>query len=73
MACNESLPPQCTAFHVAWPALFSVALATLVLLVVAMRLSTPSRARWQWLMLGSGAVGAVTSWVLALRTAVIVG
>jgi hypothetical protein len=37
-----------------------------------MRLGTPSRARWQWLMLGSGAVGAVTSWVPALRTAVIV-
>lgn len=72
-ACNESLPPQCTGFHVAWPALCSVALATLVLLVVAVHLSTPSRARWRWLLLGLGVVGAVTSWVLALRTAVIVG
>jgi hypothetical protein len=72
-ACNESLPPQCTGFHVAWPVLFSVALATLVLLVVAMRLSTRSHARWGWLLLALGVVGAVTSWVLALRTAVSVG
>jgi hypothetical protein len=72
-ACNESLPPQCTGFHVPWPALFSVALATFVLLVVAMRVSTRSHARWRWLLLALGVVGAVTSWVLALRTAVIVG
>ncbi|PPI26962.1 hypothetical protein C5D44_06370 [Rathayibacter sp. AY1B5] len=72
-ACNESLPPQCTGFHVAWPALCSVALATLVLLVVAMRVSTRSHARWRSLLLALGVVGAVTSWVLALRTAVIVG
>lgn len=72
-ACNESLPPQCTGFHVAWPALCSVALATLVLLVVAMRVSTRSYGRWRWLLLALGVVGAVTSWVLALRTAMILG
>jgi uncharacterized membrane protein YhaH (DUF805 family) len=72
-ACNESLPPQCTGFHVAWPALCFVALATFVLLVAAMRLRTRSHARWGWLLLALSVVGALTSWVLALRTAVIVG
>ncbi|PPF69112.1 MULTISPECIES: hypothetical protein [unclassified Rathayibacter] len=72
-ACNESLPAQCTGFDVAWPALCSVALATLVLLVVAMRASRRSHARWRWLLLALGVVGAVTSWVLALRTAMIIG
>jgi hypothetical protein len=30
LACNEPIPPQCVGFHVAWPVLISVALATLV-------------------------------------------
>jgi hypothetical protein len=72
-ACNESLPPQCTGFHVAWPALLSVALGTLVLLVVARRLSTRSLARWGWLLTLLVLAGAITSWVLALRITPTVG
>ncbi|QHF24517.1 hypothetical protein GTU73_11195 [Rathayibacter sp. VKM Ac-2804] len=71
--CNESAPPQCTGFHVVWPALLPVALATLLLVFVTMRLSALSGSRWAWILTAAALVGSITSWVLALRTALVIG
>ncbi|KQQ08653.1 hypothetical protein [Rathayibacter sp. Leaf296] len=73
LACNEPIPPQCIGFHVAWPALLPVALLTLVLAFAAVGLSGRSRSRWARLLIVVAFAGGVTSWVLALRTAVVLG
>lgn len=73
LSCNESLPPQCTEFHVAWPALLPVALTTLLLAFAAVRFSPRSRSRRAELLSVSAFVGAVASCILALRVVLLVG
>lgn len=73
LACDEPLPAQCIGFHVAWPALLAVAVVTLVLAVGATRFNGRLRPRWTGLLIVLAFAGGVTSWVLALRTAVVIG
>ncbi|KQQ20592.1 hypothetical protein ASF48_08175 [Rathayibacter sp. Leaf299] len=73
LACNEPIPPPCIGFPVAWPALLPVALLTLVLAFAAVGLSGRSRSRWVRLLIVVAFAGGVTSWVLGLRAAVVLG